>query len=141
MAKPSVTAVYKSIMSNGYTNVENVSVPFISLHLDELPDGIKDVGLYNIPRGKRKPYFMLNSDLSERIITDYKGVGVKALMDKMTMTEKGVIQKPRLFLRSLGLKKDIALLTHNENRDIIIVVNDNSGAEYANNLLNSLLKK
>jgi hypothetical protein len=70
------------------------------------------------------------------------------LTDELTMTEKAVIQKPRPILghlRHLGLpnrisKMNIARIEHDNKKNIIIFVNDDSGARYVDGLLESLLK-
>jgi hypothetical protein len=63
------------------------------------------------------------------------------LTDGLTMTEKAVIQKPRIVLGHLGRKKNIATITHNNDKEIIIVAHNDEGADYAQGLWKSLIEK
>jgi hypothetical protein len=101
------------------------------------PEGVARAGAFYPSVIDDQVYFILTPQLSEKIIKNYKGEGVSALADGQTMTEKGIIQKPRGFLT---LKKDIARITHNIERDIIIYVNNRTGVEWADGLLKSVLK-
>jgi hypothetical protein len=144
MAKPSLTEAYDRIKDYITVNGEKLSlVPHLKLYPGaegEPPEGVASAGIYTPSKSKSLAFFMLDPKISERIITTYKGEGVSALADGMTMTERGVIQKPVPVLGHLGLKKNIARITHDNKSNIIIVVNDDSGARYADGLLKSLLK-
>ena len=104
------------------------------------PLGVMRAGRYYLSRMDKPFFFVLDSDLSERIFKNI-GIGKKALLDEMTMSEERKIQIPRPYLGHLGLKKDIARITHNGNGKAIIVVYNEPGAEYAQGLLKSLLEK
>jgi len=106
----------------------------------ECLEGMEKAGVRYPSKTENKIYVMLTPELSKRISVDYKGFGTRVLAKGMTMTEEGVIQKPRLILGHLGLKKNIAKIDQ-EDKNIIIFVNDDSGAIFADRLLKSSLKK
>ena len=115
------------------------------LHRDP-PKGVAKAGVRYPSMLGKQIYFKLTQPLSEKIIGDYKGFGTRALTDKLTMTEKAVIQKPRPILGHLGLpnrisKKNIARIEHDAKGNIEIIVDDESGAIYVDGLLKSLLEK
>ena len=115
----------------------------------EPPEGVSKGGKYHLSLIRDEVYFVLKPELSKKIATDYKGLGTKALTDGLTMTVNGVVQKPRPVLghlKHLGLsdkiaKKSIARLTHDNDGNLMIVAHDDDGADYAQNLWESLVKK
>lgn len=105
----------------------------------ESPDGIREVGIYNPPtiRGKMAVYFTLKPELS-KTITEDKEVCEKALGDNLTISKDGRIQKPRF----LSIKRDVAIISSGpkSKEDVTFLVYDKTGAEYVENLLESLLR-
>jgi hypothetical protein len=132
---------YESV-KNRLPLVEALSIEPIGLTPvnGENPEGVREVGIYNPQelRGKMAVYFALNPEMSKAIMKNKEICKKVALEDRLILSEGGKLQKPKF----LGIKKHVATISNPQSKgDITFLIYDKSGAEYLENVLESLSKR